>query len=215
MNRYLLSALLLGLTLSVATAVAAPTGKQLTIGATPDPVVFGSSVAFSGHPTGPGRAGKRVQLQADPFPYDGNYRHVTSVDTANNGAWSASDKPQVNTRYRARQGSTTSGVVTELVRIRVSLRLSDRTPAAGRRVRFFRRACPQHDGARVRIQRRTRTGKRRTVRRTRLKDIVGSSCSRYSTRLRVFRDGTFRAFVVSPDGDHANGRSRRRHINAH
>jgi hypothetical protein len=33
--------------------------------------------------------------------------------------------------------------------------------------------------------------------------------------LRVFRDGTFRAFVVSPDGDHANGRSRRRHINAH
>jgi hypothetical protein len=67
----------------------------------------------------------------------------------------------------------------------------------------------------VRIQRRTRTRRWRTVRRTTLRDIRGSTCSRYSRRFRVFRDRTYRAVVVTPDGDHANGVSRRRRIDVH
>lgn len=215
MKRYLLTAALVGLSLNVAVALGAQPGKTLTIAAKPDPVVFGRSVALTGHLTGSGNAGKTVHVQADPFPYGDGYKTVANPMTANNGAWSTSDQPPVNTRYRAREGSTTSAILTELVRIRVSLKLSDRTPAAGHRVRFFGRACPEHDGARVRIQRRTHTGKWHTVRRTSLRDVVGSSCSRYSKRFRVFHDGTYRAFVVSPDGDHANGRSRRRHIDVH
>ena len=98
---------------------------------------------------------------------------------------------------------------------RVSLEVSDRTPIAGRRVRFYGRACPQHDGALVKIQRRTRKGKWRTEHRTRLRDIRSDRCSRYSGRLRVFHDGHYRAFVVSPDSDHTDGRSRSKRINVH
>src|SRR4051794_3289668 len=215
MKRYLLAAALLGLSVNVTVALAAQPAKTLTVKPKPDPVVFGRSVALTGHLAGSNHAGKTVHVQADAFPYEGNFKNVASAVTANSGAWATRDKPQVNTHYRARQGSTTSGVVTELVRIRVSLKLSDRTPLAGRRVRFSGRACPEHDGARLRIQRRTRTGKWRTVRRTRLRDLPGSTCSRYRTRLRVFRDGTYRAFVVPADGDHANGRSRRRRVDVH
>jgi hypothetical protein len=215
MKKILLPAVFLALTVNLVAAVAAPPNTTVTIKAAPDPVVFGRSVALTGHLTGKNKAGKTIQVQGDAFPYDGNFRNVASPVTANSGAWTASHKPLVNTRYRARQGSVTSGLVTERVRIRVSLKLSDRTPAAGRRVRFSGRACPQHDGKRVRIQRRTLTKKWRTVRRTTLKDLAGSTCSRYSKRFRVFRDGTYRVVVVSGDHDHANGVSRRRRVDVH
>jgi hypothetical protein len=214
MKRYLLPVVAVGFAVNLAVAAAQP-GSKLTTSAEPNPVVFGRSVALSGHLTGKNKDGKTVQVQADAFPYEGDFNTVASPVTATNGRWAASHRPLVNTRYRARQGGTVSGVVTELVRIRVSLRVSDRTPAAGRRVRFSGRACPQHDGARVRIQRLTRTGRWRTVRRTRLRDLAGSTCSRYRRTFRVFRDGRYRAFVVSPDGDHANGRSRSRRIDVH
>jgi hypothetical protein len=192
-----------------------PGGTGLSVRAEPNPVVFGRTVALSGRLTGGNNSGKTVQLQADAFPYEGNYSNVGSDATSQSGAWATTHRPAVNTRYRARQGSTVSAFLTERVRIRTRLRLSDRTPRAGRLVRFFGRACPQHDGARVRIQRRTRTGGWRTVRRTRLRNIIGSTCSRYSRRFRVRRDGTYRAAVISPHGDHANGYSRRRRIDVH
>jgi hypothetical protein len=215
MKRYLAPAVVLAFAANLAVALAAPPGTSLDIKASPNPVVYGHTVTLSGKLTGKNKAGKTIQVQADPFPYDGNFDNVATAVTATNGQWSAKNKPLENTRYRARQGSTTSGFVTELVRIRVSLKLSDRTPAAGHRVRFYGRACPQHDGALVKIQRRTRTGHWRTKRRTHLRDIPGSTCSKYSKRIRIFHDGRYRAFVVSPDADHANGRSRSRFINAH
>src|SRR5437764_6191037 len=128
MIRYVLAAALLGLSVNLAVALAAPPGgKTLTIKAQPDPVVFGRSVALTGHLTGPNKAGKTVRVQADAFPYEGSFKNVASPVTAINGTWAASDKPPVNTRYRARQGPTISAIVTELVRIRVSLKVSDRT----------------------------------------------------------------------------------------
>lgn len=217
MKKYLLVIGFLALAAGLPVAMAAPKPtKTVTIDrAKPNPVVFGRSVAFSGRLTGSGKAGKTIQLRADPFPYDGNFKNVATAVTNAAGKWTATDKPTVNTNYRARQGSTESAIVTERVRIRVSLRLSDSTPAAGQRVRFRGRACPQHDGKTVRIQRRTASGKWRTKRRTTLRDIPGSTCSKYSKRFRVFSDGTYRAVVVSGDADHANGISRRRHIDVH
>jgi plastocyanin len=93
----------------------------------------------------------------------------------------------------------------------VSLRLSDYTPRRGQRIRFYGSVRPQHDGRLVHVQRRTRTGRYRTVARTRLRD-AGTSRSTYSVRLRLYRDGTFRA-LVRGDGDHATGKSRRRRVN--
>jgi hypothetical protein len=215
MRKYAITAVVLVLGANAAAALSAPTPATLSLGANPNPIVFGHATVLNGKLTGAKAGGKKVDVQADFFPYENKFIKVSTVTTSTNGSWTATVKPPLNARFRAHQGKTNSPAVTVLVRIRVSLKFSDRTPKAGRRVRFFGRACPQHDGSLVRIQRRTRTKKWRTVRRTRLRDLAGSSCSRFSKRLRVFRDGTFRAVVVSNSGANANGRSPRHRVNAH
>jgi hypothetical protein len=175
--------------------------ESLTVGAEPNPVVYGGSVSIEGTLNSAAKAGKNVILESDTFPYDGNYANVGSSTTAPSGKYSFTQKPGLNTRYRVRQGNLLSPVVTVLVRIRLGLRVSDRTPDRGERVRFFGRACPEHVGALVRIQRRTAAGWV-TVARTRTK--VATRCSSYSRRVRISSDGTYRA-VVAGDADHARG----------
>jgi hypothetical protein len=97
------------------------------------------------------------------------------------------------------------------VRIKVVLRLSDRTPVRGQRVTFSGTASPEHDGRLVYIQRRTRTGNWRTIRRTVLKD-AGSEFSTFRKGIRIRRDSTYRAKVFH-DSDHADGTSRRKRAN--
>jgi len=201
--------------LPIATGGAVQPSHHLTLTSSPNPVVFFRTVALSGKLSGSNHAGRAVTIQKDRFPYD-HFVNAGTATTSSSGAFAFTAHPPSNTRYRAKVGGTTSPVVTERVRIRTRLRLSDRTPAAGQRVRFFGRACPQHDGATVRIQRFSRTLHRWVTKRsTVLRDIPGSSCSKYSKRLRVRRDGTFRTVVVSNDPAYANGVSRKRHIDAH
>jgi hypothetical protein len=58
--------------------------------------------------------------------------------------------PALNTRYHvvAKSPPATSADVTVRVRTRVGLRLADRTPARGARVRFRGSVLPAHDGSR-------------------------------------------------------------------
>jgi hypothetical protein len=202
-------------TVPLGAQAAKPPPKQpgnLTLAAQPNPVVFGRSVTLSGKLTGPNNDAKTVNVEADPFPYD-SFSTVASATTNATGDYSLTQKPTVNTRYRARQGGNESAIETVLVRPGVRLRLSDSTPARGQKVRFFGRVCPEHDGATLAIQRRFATGYR-TVRRTTLQDVVGSTCSSYKRSFRVFRDGRFRS-VIAGHGDHATGRSRSRLVDVH
>jgi hypothetical protein len=185
--------------------------QALTIVATPSPVVYGSTTVISGRLGGPQNGGKQVTLRSDPFPF-GGFGNVATTTTAGNGRYAfPPQKPLVNTRYQTRQGPTTSVIGLVLVRKRVSLNVSDSTPASGQRVRFSGRACPTHNGLAVGIQRLTRRGFH-TIRSTTLKP--STRCSVYSRTFRVFRDGVFRT-VVAGDSDHARGFSRRRALNAH
>jgi len=93
----------------------------------------------------------------------------------------------------------------------LSLRVSDATPDRGERVRFFGSVRPERDGRLLQLQRRTRRGSYTTVTRIRLKD-TGSSRSKFSKRLRVLRDGVFRARLPA-DGTHKAGTSRPRRVN--
>jgi plastocyanin len=93
----------------------------------------------------------------------------------------------------------------------VSLQVSDATPTSGEGVRFFGSVRPQQDGRLVRLQRRTRRGSYITVRRIRLRD-AGTSRSKFSKRLRVFRDAVFRARLAA-DATHKAGTSRTRRLN--
>ena len=189
---------------------------QLSLDASPNPVVFHRRTLLSGRLTGPNNAFQDIRIERDRWPYEGNFVDAATARTDAQGRYSLFGRPPVNTRYVARMGNLFSAVVTVRVRIRVSRRVSDSTPRRGQRIRFRGRACPQHDGALVGIQRYSRTLNRfRTIRRTRLRNIVGSSCSRYSRRFRVYRDGTYRVKVATPHGDHANGYSRKKRIDVH
>lgn len=185
---------------------------NLTIAAQPNPVRYGGTVTFTGKLTGNNNAARPVNLLADPFPYD-NFAQAAATTTNASGDYSVAHKPSVNTRYHARSGNEASATVTVLVRPAVSLRLSDSTPRRGQRVRFSGRVCPQHDGSSLSIQRRYRTGYR-TVRRTTLRDVPGSTCSSFRRTIRIYRDGRYRA-VIGAHADHATGLSRSRVANAH
>lgn len=187
-------------------------GGKLTLAATPNPVKYGRAVTLSGKLNGANNNGQAVTLQADPFPF-GVYTNVASATTNAAGDYQATQKPTVNTRYIAKHGAQTTGFVTVLVRPRVSLRLSDYTPKRGQRVSFSGRVCPKHDGSTLLIQRHFSTGYR-TVAKTRLRHVTGSTCSSYKRTLRIYRDGRFHT-AIAAHADHASGVSASRVANAH
>ena len=215
-------ALALAIPAGVGVAQAPVQGSKLTIEARPNPVNYLGSVVISGKLTGPKAAGETVELEENPYPFiDNDFRKVATTTTAANrdyggaGVSGFTRTPLVNTQYRtvAKTGPpTTSPVVTVLVRVRVSLRVSNSTPAPGELVRFSGSVRPEHDGKVARIQRRTAGGDWATVARARLRDVPGENRSRYSRRLRVSRDAAYRVRVTPADGDHVTGTSRRRAI---
>jgi hypothetical protein len=215
MKRTLITLAALAALAAPAVQAAKPPAKNLTIAATPDTVKFGLAVTLSGKLTGANNANRPVTVEEDPFPFDNMFSAAGPAVTTNaQGDWTFSDKPTVNTHYRARSGNAESRVLDVSVRPAISLRLSDRTPEVGTLVRFFGRLCPEHDGVRVGLQRRVRPNEWRTVRRPMLHDIPGSTCSSYSKQLRIRRDGTFRVHFFG-DADHVAGNSRARFVNAH
>jgi hypothetical protein len=185
---------------------------SLSLSAAPNPVKFGGSVTLAGKLTGPSKSAKMVALSEDPFPFD-DLAKVGTATVDEQGDYLFVRSPIVNTRYQARQGGAESEIVIVTVSPRVSLRVSDRTPAAGKRVRFSGRLCPQHDGAAVAIQRRTAPRQWRTVASVVTSD-AGEKCSAYSRRRRVRRDNVYRT-LFSADADHAAGSSRARRIDVH
>lgn len=203
-------------------AAGAPGANSLTVAAAPSRVTFGRPTTISGQLTGTGNAGVEVTLQANPYPYTGGFKDTNVKGTTNpQGAYSLAVTPTLNTRYRVvakTRPPVTSAEVTVSVRLRVSFRLSDRTPAVGQRVRFSGVVTPGHDGKVARIQRRTSTGAWRTVARATLvatTPVNGVARSRYAKRLGIRRSGTYRVRVTPGDGDHVLGTSVRRRARVH
>jgi hypothetical protein len=200
-----------------AQAGSAPPGNaDLTIAAKPATLTFGQATTIAGKVKGPNDP-IVVTLQQNPYPFtDGAFEAAGTTPSANNGNYSFTGvRPARNTRYRvtALVPPQTSGDVEVLVRIKVVLRVSDRTPAAGQRVRFYGTAAPQHDGRTVRLQRQTATGSWKTIARTSLRD-AGGDRSKFSRRMRVRRDGVYRARVYR-DTDHATGTSGQKSVDVH
>jgi hypothetical protein len=213
----LLAALAAAAALPLGAAAQKPRANKVTLAAAPNPITFGKATTLSGKVTGPDHAGVAVTLRADPFPVGADTVAASTTTDANGDFRFTGVMPDRNTRYGVRAKTSPpveSAVVDVLVRVRVSLRLSDSTPRVGQRVRFFGSAAPEHDGSVVRIQRRRATGSWKTVGLTLLRD-AGEARSRYSRRLRIRRDGTYRARVIVVDGDHRSGTSRRRMVDVH
>ena len=190
----------------------------VSLDAQPNPLVFGSLTTLSGKLTGQTKAGVVIRFEQDAtLPYGDSYQpSPLTATTGAGGNYSVTAKPLVKTQYRAiAQDSppVRSAPRLVLVRSRVGLRLSDSTPRRGSLVRFSGSVYPAHDGLRVLIQKRSPSGRFVTVARPRLRD-AGSTYSTYTRRLRIFRDGVYRAKLPS-DGDHVNGFSRARSVTVH
>lgn len=186
-------------------------GVDLTIAARPTTIVFGSATVISGRLRGPNNGGRTLTLRADGYPFNVGDAAVATTQTSANGAYSFTQRPDRNTNYQVTLGAVRTERVRVNVRFRVSFAAGDYTPRAGRLVRFRGRACPESDGAVMSIQRKSSSGRFRTVGRTRLR--AATRCSTYSRRLRIGRDGTYR--VTTDDAARARGYSRARLLNAH
>jgi hypothetical protein len=209
-------AVLVALALPILAAAAPKPGKKpgngaLTIAAKPTTLVVGGATVISGRLRGPNNAGKTVALRGDGYPFNVGDAVVARTRTTANGSYSFTQRPERNTNYQVVSGALRSGRVRVNVRFRVGFSVSDLTPRAGQVVRFKGRACPKSVGAVVSIQRKTTSGRFRTVRRTTLK--AATTCSVYSRRVRIRRDGTYR--VTTDDAARARGYSRARFLNAH
>jgi len=204
---------------AVAVAAQPSGGTAVTLEATPTIVVYSNPTTLSGRVTGGGDNNDvKVHLEQDTSrPYGDGYTPAgVTATTANNGKYSFTLKPRVNTQYRVdakASPSVTSSPRLVLVRMRVGIGLSDSTPARGRLVRFSGSVTPAHDGLKARIQKRSSTGRFVTVARKALTD-AGDARSAYSRRIRIYRDGVYRVKVAG-DSDHINGFSRLRTINVH
>jgi hypothetical protein len=97
--------------------------------------------------------------------------------------------------------------------LKVSLKVSDATPLAGKRVRLFGVVRPARDGRKVQIQKRGRDGEFKTIATTRLKD-AGAAKSEFSLRLRVAADAVLRARVAGDD-ERATGLSKTKKVDVH
>ena len=205
----LVSALALA-SLAVPVAVAQKVDQKLSINAQPKTLTAGADLRVTGQLTG-GTArdisGQNITLRSDPFPYDGRFVRVDSVETDNAGNYAFTHKPTSNARYQTTaKGGVESAVATAEVRVAVTRRVSDRTPNKGQRVRFRGKVGPAHDGKVAQIQRRTSSGWKNVANVT-LAD-GGETVSIYSKRVRIRRSGRYRVHFNPADGDHVAGSSR-------
>jgi hypothetical protein len=192
-------------------------GNTVTLAAKPAAVTFGGATTLAGQLTGSGNSGASVTLQQNPYPFTSGFKNVPGVasattDASGNFAFPAL-APQLNTRYQAvvKKAKATSPAALVNVRLAVTRRVSKATVKPGGRVRFSGVVRPVHDGKVVKIQRRTASGKWRTVAKT----VTASSTpteSKYSKRVRIRHTGTYRVRVTPADGDHVTGTSKRKKI---
>jgi hypothetical protein len=185
----------------------------VSIGAKPNPVVFGSRVTVSGTVRN-AVAGTTVTLLRRTLP-SATFTGTATVTVDKKGNYSFVTKPPRNTYYRAVSSlkpTTQSGDLLVKVSTLVGFRVSDSTPRAGQRVRFSGTVRPRHNGRRASIQR--RAGSRWiTVARPTLR-ALNTSTSRYARTLRVRSSGTYRVRVLG-HSDHAQGISRERALVTH
>jgi hypothetical protein len=194
-----------------------PGAHAATLSATPAAVTFARPTTLAGKITGAGNAGVSVTLQQNPYPFTGGYKNVPGVAAATtdaNGNFAFPNVvPQLNTRYQAasKKPKATSPPALVNVRLAVTRHVSKATVHSGARVRFSGAVRPTHDGKVVRIQRRSTTGKWRTVAKT-VTAPSSATESKYSKRVRIRHTGTYRVRVTPADGDHVTGTSARKKI---
>ena len=174
-----------------------PLGVSLV--ATPNPIRIGSGASLAGTLSGTGSAGRRVQLQANAWPYSGFVGgFVNDQITKPDGTFSFLVFPvNVNTQYRVLMPAKPEvvspivvlGTVSHVTR-HAKVKRGDRRS----RVRFTGRIRPALDGAAVVLQKLRKAGWASIAQTNAVHTSKGYS--RYTKRIRQRRGGRYRVVVV-------------------
>lgn len=183
----------LAATLLVA-AVAAAAPPAVTISLSRPAVVYGNSITLSGK-VSDNKAGKSVQVMAEPYPSTSFSPLGSPVTTTSGGHWTDVVKPTIQTSYQATWNSATSSTVTVKVRPLLTLTLDKLSTGT-----FSTKATAARSfaGKFVLVQRLSSTGA------TMLKKVTldGSSSATFHVRL---HHGRNRLRVVMPTSQTAPG----------
>jgi len=176
-----------------------PQPLGVSLAATPNPIRIGGGSTLAGTLSGTGNDGRRVQLQANAWPYAGFVGGLVNDQiTKPDGTFSFTVFPvNVNTQYRVLMPAKpevvspivvlgTVGAVTRHAKVHRGTKRA--------RIRFFGRIRPAMDGAAVYVQK-LRKG---TFQNVALTTAVHTSkgYSRYSKNLRQKHGGRYRVVVV-------------------
>lgn len=172
----------------------------------PNPFLYGAVTAVVGTLGGTGSTNRAVQLQQRVWPYTGPWTptgNAQLTDAAGNFTF-----PLIglggNSQFRVattNDKATISAIVTADVRLAVTAKTSVRTVNRRARLRFSGIVRPAQVGTGVAVQRLTSTGKRWVTVRGSVTRPDSANFSRYATRARITRSGTYRVWVASSDGN--------------
>jgi hypothetical protein len=196
-----------------------PQPLALSLAATPNPIKIGAGTTLSGALTGTGSPDRRVQLQANPWPYTSGFQPglVNDQITKPDGTFTFNVFPvNVNTQYRVLMPAKPSVVSATLVLGTVNTVTRHAKVRRGNkrgRIRFYGRIRPALDGAAVFVQK-LRKGVWTNIAQTNAVH-TSNGYSRYSKRVRQRRGGRYRIAVVDISGAHSTAVTksfRRRHV---
>jgi hypothetical protein len=181
------------------TTLRAPTG--ITVSVFPETAPWSGNVRVSGRVQGSGVNGLTVVLEQSEFPYTAGFQPVATVRTGGRGEFRFPSRTVlIATRYRVvtrTSVAVTSSVVGANVRARVGIR---RTAKTRRALTLTGRVQPGLPDGRATLQRRTRSGGWKFVRRKAL-STPSTTESRYRFRVRrLRRPAVYRVKVSANDG---------------
>ncbi len=177
-----------------------------SVALTPNPVVYGAPTVVAGTLGGTGSANRAVQLLQQPWPYT--------------GAWIENGNPQLtdgggnfsfplvgladNSRFQVvttGANPTRSPVLTADIRLAVTAKTRVRTVNRNTQLRFSGIVRPAQVGTGVAVQRLSLSGKRWITIRGSKTRKDSANFSRYATRARISRSGTYRVWVAPAAGN--------------
>jgi hypothetical protein len=190
----------------------------VSLAATPNPIRIGGGATLAGTLSGTDNANRRVQLQANAFPYTTGFQggFVNDQITKPDGTFAFQVFPvNVNTQYRVLMPAKPK-VVSPIVVLGTVSKVTRHAKVTGRggksaRIRLYGRIRPALDGAAVVIQK-LRNGTWTSIAQTNAVH-TSNGYSRYSKRFKQKRGGRYRVAVVHGAHSTAFSKSiRRRHL---
>ena len=180
----------------------------VSLAATPNPVSSKSSATtLAGTLSGTGNAGRKVVLQANPWPYTQGFQNVTNEQVTNaQGAFSFPIlSNSVNTQYRV-QMPERPAVVSPIVALGVlpivHTKVNKHRVRRGKRIRFSGSVIPAGAGAQIAFQ------KKRGSTWVTVGGTIVRAGGRYSKNLKIRRGGTYRVWTGVASGQYTSNHGR-------